>query len=240
MTKSFYKQILHIEPDLEDLEDFDPELYKSLKWMLNNDVTPLYKVFAIENEEHQIIPLKENGEEIEVDNENKNEYVRLHSIYIMKKQIEKQLNAFIEGFNSLINKDAIDFFDAEEFDLLLCGITKIDVNDFKENTIFEHPYTKDTPVIKMFFKVISKWSNEDLSKLLMFITGSSRIPVNGFSEFCEMSQHPLKIDSGGDHTLLPQAHTCFNLLHLPQYETEEEMDMKLHQAIQFCDTFGLN
>ncbi|KAK8898403.1 hypothetical protein M9Y10_000689 [Tritrichomonas musculus] len=239
LTRSFYKQILHQEPSLDDLDDIDEELYKGLDWMLHNDIDQLDQVFAIESNEDEIIPLKENGENIKVDNLNKFEYVSLRSDFIFKKQIQQQLNAFCEGFYSLIPYESIKLFTPNEFDLLLCGVPTIDVEDFKANTVYEHPYSDKSPVIKLFFKVISKWENEDLAKLLKFMTGSSRVPVNGFRGFCEMTKYPLRIESGGDHTLLPQSHTCFNILHLPQYETEEEMNDKLHQAIQFCDSFGM-
>lgn len=53
------------------------------------------------------------------------------------------------------------------------------------------------------------------------MTGSSRVPVNGFGEFCRLSGHPLKIQAGGDINRLPQSHTCFNTIDLPSYESEE-------------------
>lgn len=127
LTKSFYKQILHIDPNFEDLEDFDSELYQGLEWMLHNDVNSLDKVFAIDVnklEKVETIPLKENGENIEVTNDNKKEYINLHSDFVLKKQIKDQLNAFINGFNSLIHPDEIKFFNQNELDLLLCGVPK--------------------------------------------------------------------------------------------------------------------
>ena len=145
----------------------------------------------------------------------------------------------MDGFNSIIDSKSIEIFNINELDLVLCGIPIIDVEDFKANTTFGDPYTADSPVIKMFFNVISRWKNEDLVKLLMFMTGSSRVPANGFKEFCEMT-YPLKIEYGGDRSLWPQSHTCFNILHLPQYESEEEMNEKLLYAIQYCDSFGLH
>lgn len=242
LTRSFYRFILYGKTKFEDLEEIDSNLYSSLKWMIDNDVSQLCKVFAIDVDEfdtHKVVELKENGEKIEVNNENKKEYVELHSKFILRDQIHQQLDAFMDGFNSIIDSKSIRIFNVNELDLVLCGIPIIDVEDFKANTTFGEPYTADSPVIKMFFNVISKWKNEDLAKLLMFMTGSSRVPANGFKEFCEMT-HPLKIEYGGDSSLWPQSHTCFNILHLPQYESEEEMNEKLLYAIQYCDSFGLH
>lgn len=169
----------------------------------------------------------------------KKEYVDLYSNFILKKQIQKQIDSFIDGFYSLIDFNVIKIFNYKELDLILFGKSKIDISDFKQIVKFVDPYTNDTPVIKLFFNVIEKWNNEDLEKLLLFMTGSSRIPANGFNEFCTLTGCKLTIQPGGDRSLLPQAHICFNILCLPQYETEDEMNHKLHQAIQLCNTFEM-
>jgi len=42
-----------------------------------------------------------------------------------------------------------------------------------------------------------------------------------------------------DTGFLPVAHTCFNLLDLPEYGTREKLRFKLLQAIQCTKGFGL-
>lgn len=242
LTTSFCKQILKREPNLRDLEDVDEELYRNLEWMLHNDVEPLYMFFEIDTLElgvRKTIELIENGSEIQVTNENKNEFIHLRTNFALKGPIEQQVNAFCEGFDSLIDHDDIRLFTPNELNLLICGIPEIDVDDFKRNTTFEEPYNIDTPVVKFFFSAISKWDNEKLAKLLLFMTGSSRVPSNGFREFNEMCGTPLKIGPGGSNERIPQSHTCFNLLCLPNYENEEELNQKLLLAIQECNTFEM-
>ena len=210
--------------------------------MLNNDVDSLYMFFEIDTKElgeEKSIDLKENGSEIKVTNENKAEYVYLRTNYALKGPIEQQVNAFCDGFYSLIDYDDIKIFSPKELDLLICGVPEINVKDFIENTSIEYPYDKNSPVIKFFFEAISKWENEKLAKLLLFMTGSSRVPSNGFIEFCEMTGSPLKISSGGDKSRIPQSHTCFNTICLPKYESEEELNEKLILAIEECNTFEM-
>lgn len=240
LTTSFCKQILHRQPNLKDLEDVDEDLYRSNTWILENDVEPLELMFEIDTNEFgecKTIELKENGSQIKVTNENKKEFVALHTNYILEKKIKQQIQAFCKGFDSLIPHDEIRFFTPNELDLLICGIPEIDVNDLIQHIEFEHPYNNETPVVKFFISAISKWDNEELAKLLMFMTGSSKLGVNGFREFCEMTNNPLKIAAGGKITHLPQSHTCSNTLDLPQYESEEELNIKLHKAIELCGTF---
>lgn len=242
-TSSFYKQILKCELSYKDVEDFDEELYKNLDWMLHNDVDSLCMFFEIDTKELGIvktIELKENGSETKVTNENKVEYVNLRANYAIKGPIEQQVSAFCNGFYSLIDYDDIKMFTPKELDLLICGIPEINPRDFIEHTRIDHPYNSDSPVIKYFFDAISKWENEKLAKLLLFMTGSSRVPSNGFKEFCEMTGSPLKISFGGDKSRIPQSHTCFNTIDLPQYESEEELNEKLILAIEECNTFEMS
>ena len=239
-TKSFCRQILNRKLTLKDLEDYDENLYKSLQKILKDDVEPLMLNFTINVDdfgEIKSIPLKENGEEIDVTNENKYEYVKFYAFYRLRKSILNQVDAFCEGFNSLISTDELKIFLPNEFDLVLCGIPVIDVNDLMKNTVFISPYNINHPVIVMFFKTISKWSPEDLAKLLMFITGSSQVPVNGFVDYVDRGK-PIKIAPGGDKNRLCTAHTCFNKLDLPEYENENQLNLKLMQSIQEC-AFGL-
>lgn len=239
-TTAFCKQILHRKPKLKDLQDFDGELYQSLSWIQENDADPLDFVFEYGIDffgEYRKIELKENGSKIAVTNDNKNEYIDLLSNFIMSGLIEKQVKSFCDGFNSLISPNEIEMFTPNELDLLICGIPKIDVNDFIQNIHFKDGYNKEKPVVKLFFKAISQWTNEDLVKLLLFMTGTSRVPLGGFKEFANLSGHTLKIGNGGNRNHLPSARTCFNLLLLPEYETEDELNEKIMMAIHECDTF---
>ena len=76
---SFYKMILKKKIVLEDLESVDAELYRGLQWMLDNDITDVIDyTFSTEEErfgEIISIPLIPGGENIEVTQDNKKEYV---------------------------------------------------------------------------------------------------------------------------------------------------------------------
>ncbi|KAK8847083.1 hypothetical protein M9Y10_019661 [Tritrichomonas musculus] len=240
LMRSFCRQILGVQLKLRDLEDFDEELFKSLQMILNIDVDPLDLNFTIDVSEYGVnktILLKEGGDEISVTNENKAEYVSLYANYHLRKSIIQQINAFCEGFYSLISHEDISIFSPSELDLLICGIPEINIDDFRRNTVFRYPYNEKHPVIVRFFDVISKWNNENLAKFLLFLTGSSQVPVRGFKDYADRDK-PITISYGGDKTRLCVAHTCFNTLDLPEYEDEFEMNEKLLLSIQECE-FGL-
>ena len=219
---------------MKDIEDVDVELYRSFVWMLENDVDSLemdFTVTADELGEVKVIPLKKNGQNILLTNENKKEFIQLKTNYILKKRIKAQIKAFREGFFSLIPKNEIEIFTPNEIDLLICGIPEIDPKDFLENIEFCYPLNKNSSLAKMFCNVVSKWDSEKIAKLLLFMTGSSGIPAGGFKEFCLMSKSSLKIELSGDSKHLPQSHTCFNTLCIPSYDNEEQLSEKLQMAI---------
>lgn len=124
-------------------------------------------------------------------------------------------------------------FTPTELCLLISGVLKIDVIDLMQNVEYEEPYNAENPVVKLFFEAIKKWDDENLAKLLVFITGTSKMPANGFKEL----KKPIKIADGGDASRLPCSHTCINRLDLPHYKTEDEMNSKLLTAINVNDFF---
>lgn len=239
-SRSFLRQILGRQLQLSDLEEYDESVYKSMMMILNEDVEPLCLTFTIDDNEYgdtKTVLLKEHGDEIDVTNENKIEYVSLYTNYRLRKSIINQITAFCEGFNWLISQDEIKMFSPNELDLLICGIPDIDVKDLEENTLYVEPYSHDHPVIKMFFNVISNWDPQKLAKFLLFLTGSSQVPVNGFKDYKDKNK-AITIAPGGDRNRLCVAHTCFNTLDLPQYESEEELNNKLLISIQELE-FGI-
>ena len=234
------KEILGVKVTLRDLEKTDPELFRSLQWMSQNDVTPLEMKFTFGSEELGVskeIPLIENGENIDVTNDNKEDFIEKVVRYRLVGRTKEQTNAFVSGFHSLISKDELKMFNPSELDLIICGVPIIDVKDMRQYSRYTFPFTADHPVVERFFAVIRHWSRDDLAKLLLFVTGSSQMPIGGFKAFKD-SGMSFTLAPGGDHDRLPAAHTCINTLDLPEYRSENELNEKLHLAINECNTFG--
>ena len=78
-TRSFYKHIAGESLTIHDMEDIDPDYYKNLTWILNNDITGMDLTFSYETNnfgEIKEVDLIENGRDVEVTEENKKEYVQ--------------------------------------------------------------------------------------------------------------------------------------------------------------------
>ncbi|KAF2184444.1 HECT-domain-containing protein [Zopfia rhizophila CBS 207.26] len=239
---AFYKMILRKKVSLQDMEGVDADFHRNLEWMLNNDITDALELtFSTEDErfgETVSIELKPGGENIEVTNENKREYVDLITEWRIQKRVEEQFQAFVSGFNELIPPDLVNVFDERELELLIGGIADIDVDDWKKHTDYRG-YTESDEVIMNFWKCIRSWDAEQKSRLLQFATGTSRIPVNGFKDL-QGSDGPRRftIEKAGEPNQLPKSHTCFNRLDLPPYKTFEALNQKLTIAVEETVGFG--
>ena len=64
---------------------------------------------------------------------------------------------------------------------LISGFSELNVDDWKRNTEYEG-YNKNDITIRHFWKCVREFNNENRTKLLLFATGSSQIPVTGFKD----------------------------------------------------------
>jgi E3 ubiquitin-protein ligase NEDD4 len=97
----------------------------------DNDITDvLDETFTTTEErfgELVTIDLKPNGEEIPVTEENKKDYVDAVVEYRIAKRVREQFDAFMTGFNELVPQDLVMVFDERELELLIGGMSEIDV-----------------------------------------------------------------------------------------------------------------
>lgn len=239
---AFYKLLLRKKVGLQDMESVDNEVYNSLKWMMENEIDGILDLtFAVDDEvfgEIVQVELKPGGKDIEVTDENKKEYVDLFTQWKIHDRVSAQLKAFMDGFNELIPEDLITVFDERELELLIGGISEIDVEDWKKHTDYRG-YQESDQTVQWFWKIVSEWDNESKARLLQFTTGTSRIPVNGFKDL-QGSDGPRKftIEKAGETDQLPKSHTCFNRVDLPNYDDYESMKRKLTWAVEETIGFG--
>lgn len=237
-TRSFYKHILGQEVDYHDMEDLDPDFFKNLKMLMdiNLNESELHEYyFAYEEEEFGIKQLKElepGGMQKRVTEENKMEYIKLLCHMKMTQNISLQISSFLEGFHELLPKSMICIFDSKELELLISGLPEIDIDDLKANTEY-HNFTKDSPTILWLWEVLFEFSHEERAEFLQFVTGSSKVPLEGFKALPGMSgvQKFQIHKSFTSSDRLPTAHTCMNQIDLPEYPSKEVLRNRIQLAI---------
>ncbi|KAK4483925.1 hypothetical protein RD792_011134 [Penstemon davidsonii] len=220
-TRSFYKHILGAKVTYHDIEAIDPDYFKNLKWLLENDISDILDLtFSIDADEekrilyeraevtdYELIP---GGRNIRVTEDNKHQYVDLVAEHRLTTAIRPQINAFMEGFIELISRELISIFNDKELELLISGLPEIDLDDLRANTEYSG-YSAASPAIQWFWEV----PLEGFSAL-QGISGSQKFQIH-------------KAYGSPEH--LPSAHTCFNQLDLPEYPSKQRLEERLLLAI---------
>ncbi|WEJ95619.1 E3 ubiquitin-protein ligase tom1 [Yamadazyma tenuis] len=244
-SRAVYKQILGRSVSFKDMEASDLEYFKSLIWILENDITDVItEDFSVETDDYgekKIIDLIPNGRNIPVTEDNKQEYVKFVVEYRLQRSVSEQMDNFLIGFHEMIPKDLVSIFDEQELELLISGLPDIDVQDWQNNTIYNN-YSPSSLQIQWFWRAVKSFDNEERAKLLQFATGTSRVPLNGFKELKganDGSKFSIHRDYGSIERL-PSSHTCFNQIDLPAYESYETLRGSLLLAItEGHEGFGL-
>ena len=148
--------------------------------------------------------------------------------------IQKQIEAFLKGFYEIIPQKLISIFNYRELELVISGLPTIDIKDWKLNTIYEN-YNESSQIIVNFWEIIESFDNDERTEFLQFVTGSSKVPIEGFSALQGIGGvNKFKISKSFDQNFerLPTAHTCTNQLDLPEYPSKEILYERLTFAIK--------
>lgn len=100
-SRAVYKRILGKTVSIKDMETVDVEYYKSLLWMLDNDITSaIDETFSVTTDDFgvtEVVDLVENGRNIPVTEENKQEYVQRIVEHRLTGSVQAQLEQFLKG-----------------------------------------------------------------------------------------------------------------------------------------------
>ena len=238
-TRTIYKLILGTPISYHDMEDYDPVYFNSIKWLLENDFSnsDTYLSYSYNHDnlgEIQTVDLVENGRNIDVNEENKFDYIQRLCSYKLYDTIKPQIDSLLKGFYEIIPQKLISIFNHRELELVISGMPTIDIKDWKNNTIYEN-YTEESDVVKFFWEIIESFDNDERAEFLQFVTGSSKVPLEGFSALQGIGGiNKFKISKVFDknYDRLPTAHTCTNQLDLPEYPNKEILYERLRLAIK--------
>lgn len=104
-SRAVYKRILGKSVSIKDMETLDLDYYKSLLWMLENDINEIItETFSVETDDFgvtNIVDLVDNGRNVPVTEDNKQEYVQLVVEYRLTGSVQAQLEKFLQGKQSL-------------------------------------------------------------------------------------------------------------------------------------------
>ena len=235
-----YKILLEEEIKYEDLVFIDKQLYKSLKELkdisLNGDIELYELYFNLDIEKDGKITtynLIENGENIQVTNKNLDLYIEKRISFLVNSQIPG-IESIKKGIKKVYPIECFSEFSGDQLSLLINGTPFIDLSDWTENTEYKDYKVTDEVIIN-FWEILNDLSQDDLSKFLLFVTGSSRVPIGGFKSLESNRGNKnkftiVKIEYNNKTVNYLRAHTCFNRLDLPNYPNKD----LLYKGIRFA------
>ncbi|XP_065584431.1 probable E3 ubiquitin-protein ligase HERC4 isoform X2 [Artemia franciscana] len=236
-----YKKLLKEPVGLADVADLSPQIHRSLISILEYEGDDFEETFSLTFDmQHEVfgevitVPLKPGLEGTPVTQSNKHEYVDLYADYLLNKSIEKQYDYFHKAFHKVCGGNVLGLFQSWELLELVVGSENYDWHELQRSAEYRNGYSADHPTIKLFWEVFHELKPEEKKNFLKFLTGSDRVPILGMKSVKICIQ-----PTGGGDAFLPVAHTCFNLLDLPQYHTKEKLRYKLLQSIQCTEGFAL-
>jgi hypothetical protein len=198
--------------------------------------------------EHKEEELKPDGANCTVTNDNLEEYLSLQCKYRLLDRVKEQVKHLLLGFYDVIEEPLLSVFDFQELELLLCGLPDIDVKDWMVNSEYTGEYEKkgaSSKVCKWFWEVVGEdFDVEQRARLLQFTTGTSGVPAAGFSSLQGNDGNIRKFTINSitkQASIFPRAHTCFNRIDLPVYDSKKELQKYLTLAIQMeCTGFDID
>lgn len=244
MTRHMYKHILGWPITFDDLELVDEEYYKHLKKLtemkpeevefLCQDFTYTEDVLGVK-ETFELIP---GGANVDVNKDNLPEYLEACLKYRMLDRTKPQMTELLLGFFDVIPEPLLTVFDFQELELLMCGLPTIDVDDWMANTNYIGKYEAKRgshQVCRWFWEIVrEEFDHEMRARLLQFVTATSGVPSRGFSVLQGNDGNVKKFTINGvDSTTypFPRAHTCFNRIDLPVYDSKKLLLERLKIAV---------
>lgn len=161
---------------INDLEDIDQDLTKSLYYLLENNAEEISTNYIYTYQDFNGSPitceLVPGGFNIDITDENKHQYIKDFCEKRMFKDVKPQLDAFCRGFRSILPLRMINIFCPQDLQLMISGVGKIDVTEMLSHLTLEDSNSYDNSEQFIWLtEILSEYSQEKLSLFLQFITG---------------------------------------------------------------------
>ncbi|XP_049868280.1 apoptosis-resistant E3 ubiquitin protein ligase 1 isoform X2 [Pectinophora gossypiella] len=237
LTRSFLAQIIGLRVHYKYFEQDDPELYLSkIKYVLETDldageaVPELYFSDDVYDSSGRLVETRDlipGGANIRVRNATKREYLDALAQWRLAARCRAETDAFLRGLTLLVPDNLLAIFDENELELLVCGTGEVSVADWRAHALVSGAGRDWERLLAWFWAALANLSTEERARLLQFTTGCSQLPPGGFQELNPRFQ----ITAAPTFGALPTAHTCFNQLCLPDYDSYEQLVHALLWAI---------
>uniref|UniRef100_A0A8C7TN25 HECT and RLD domain containing E3 ubiquitin protein ligase 3 n=1 Tax=Oncorhynchus mykiss TaxID=8022 RepID=A0A8C7TN25_ONCMY len=219
-----YKKLLGVAPTLEDLKELSPTEGRSLQQLLDHEEDDVEETFCLNFavSPHRAPPVVNC------------EFVEAYLKYMFRDSVSELYQAFSSGFLKVCGGKILSLFQPSELMAMVVGNNNYNWEEMEKNAVYKGEYSATHPTVRMFWEVFHEFPLEKKKRFLLFLTGSDRIPIHGM----ESLRISIQSTSAEEH-YLPVAHTCYNLLDMPRYQTKETLHRRLTQAVEQYEGFSL-
>lgn len=234
------QQEFNAEESVEDEPDFRGSgafLTRRLSAVGLEDTLTMTRTITSTNTDVELVA---GGSTLTVTNSKKADWLRSSLHHKLVASIEQQAAAFREGLLDVVPADPLEWFSASELQELWGGHAISDemLAEWQAATRIDGSVEQEA---RWFFTWLATQSQEKRADVLAFITGSSAVPTEGFTD---RMANPMRIDRDENPRvvkghLMPTAATCFNLLRLPPWSSQDAMCQALPVALEWGAGFGL-
>eukprot|EP00173_Palmaria_palmata_P005256 Plantae.Rhodophyta-Palmaria_palmata.ctg8955.p1 GENE.Plantae.Rhodophyta-Palmaria_palmata.ctg8955~~Plantae.Rhodophyta-Palmaria_palmata.ctg8955.p1 ORF type:complete len:330 (-),score=53.33 Plantae.Rhodophyta-Palmaria_palmata.ctg8955:78-974(-) len=242
LQKALGNREVAYEATLLDVKEVFPDVYSTLRHVLDYDGDDLENDFGLSFEvgyesvlgDNCTVELVTDGANKSVTKANREEFVERYVEFLITDSISECFEQFSSGILAMMNGNFVSKVSASELETLVVGEVELDFQAMRAATKYEG-YTADSQVVRWLWEVLFSFDTSHRQKFLSFVCGSDRAPIGGLGNLKLLIQR-----SSRDNDRLPTAHTCFNVLLLPEYGTREKLESLLSVAINNSTGFGLN
>uniref|UniRef100_A0A8C5EB60 HECT domain-containing protein n=1 Tax=Gouania willdenowi TaxID=441366 RepID=A0A8C5EB60_GOUWI len=223
-----YKKLLDVPHTLDDFKELSPTEARSLQQLLDydgNDVEDMFLLtFAVSvaNLVRFLVLCS------------RKDFVEAYLRYMFTDSVSEQYSAFSSGFLKVCGGEILLLFQPSELMAMVVGNSNYNWEEMEKNAVYKGEYTASHPTVRLFWEVFHEFPLEKKKQFLLFLTGSDRIPIHGMESLRIIIQ-----STTAEQHYLPVAHTCYNLLDMPRYQTKEILQRRLTQAVEQYEGFSL-
>merc|ERR1711974_529321 len=133
------------------------------------------------------------------------------------------------GLGESVPIGSLAAFRPAELRQMFCGEDRI---DWEQTSLLAHlrpagGLTDRAPLFHYLVAVLAEMNQDNRARFLDFVSSCPRLPPGGLANF-RLDVFP---DQGSSKRAMPRSRACANQLYLPPYESQEELKVKLHEAM---------
>ncbi len=242
-SPSIYRYLLVGQLTADDVAEHDPELFRhteSLLTMSSADLKGLGLTFSVSLSDGTMKELRPGGDDIDVDAGNVRQFVALRRIFaLLGDGVGERLAALRAGWGRVVSKIDTTVLQVADLGLLIEGISEIAIDDWQRHTSYSNGFTATSPTVVAFWEVLATFTHTQRQALVQFTTGCASVPVSGFSGL--PGRVKFNITRSPRLEAMPQAHTCFNSLTLPDVRDVDRVRSLLEWVVSLdSDAVGFH